>query len=166
MIKRWMNRFKMRKYVSRAKKQAARVGVGLKVNGSSSFSGNTYLGDHDNFNGMVIKGSGKVSIGDYFHSGKDCLMITSFHNYDNGDAIPYDKTVISKPIEIGDYVWIGDRVIILGGASIGEGAIIQAGSVVVDDIPPYAVAGGHPAKVFKYRDIEHFNELKKQGKFH
>lgn len=48
----------------------------------------------------------------------------------------------------------------------GEGAIIQAGAVVVKDIPPYAIAGGNPAKVFKYRDKEHYETLKAQGKFH
>ena len=49
---------------------------------------------------------------------------------------------------------------------IGEGAIIQAGSTVVKDIEKYGIAGGHPAKVFKYRDIDHYEKLKKEGKFH
>jgi len=53
-----------------------------------------------------------------------------------------------------------------GNITIGEGAIIQAGSVVVSDIPKYAIAGGDPAKVFKYRDIEHYEKLKKEKKFH
>ena len=47
---------------------------------------------------------------------------------------------------------------------IGEGAIIQAGAVVHGEIPPYAIVGGNPAKVFKYRDIEHFQKLKAEGK--
>jgi chloramphenicol O-acetyltransferase type B len=128
---------------------------------------NTILGNNVNFNGMKIKGNGKVIIGNNFHSGEDCLMITSFHKYDFGDAIPYDsEKYIDKDIVIEDNVWLGDRVIILGGVTIGEGAIIQAGSVVVKDIPKYAVAGGHPAKVFKYRNIEHYEKLKKEGKFH
>jgi acetyltransferase-like isoleucine patch superfamily enzyme len=50
--------------------------------------------------------------------------------------------------------------------TVGEGSIIQAGSVVVKDIPKYAIAGGHPAKVFKYRDIEHYKKLKMENKFH
>ncbi|GHV46300.1 hypothetical protein FACS1894204_07620 [Synergistales bacterium] len=53
-----------------------------------------------------------------------------------------------------------------GKRYIGEGAIIQAGSVVVSDIPPYAIAGGAPAKVFKYRNREHFERLKAEGKYH
>ncbi len=55
---------------------------------------------------------------------------------------------------------------ILPGTKIGEGAIIQGGAVVHGEIPPYAIAGGNPAKVFKYRDIEHFKKLKAEGKFH
>ena len=139
----------------------------LKVNRLSVVTKNTYLGKNVNFNGMKIKGNGKVIIGSNFHSGEDCLMITSFHKYDGGNAIPYDsKENIDKDIIIEDNVWLGDRVIILGGVKIGEGAIIQAGSVVVKDIPKYAIAGGHPAKVFKYRDIKHYEKLKKEGKFH
>ena len=93
------------------------------------------------------------------------MIITQNHNYE-GDAIPYDTTLIIKDVVIGNNVWLGNRVIILGGVTIGEGAIIQAGAVVVKDIPPYAIAGGNPAKVFKYRDKEHYEALKALGKFH
>ena len=115
---------------------------------------------------MKIQGSGNVIIGDNFHSGIECMIITSIHNYDKGNAIPYDDTIISKDVIIEDNVWLGNRVIILPGVRLGEGSIIQAGSVVVNDIPKYAIAGGHPAKVFKNRDIEHYEKLKKEGKFH
>ena len=49
---------------------------------------------------------------------------------------------------------------------VGEGAIIQAGSVVCKDIPAYAIVGGHPAVPFKYRDQKHYEKLKEEGKFH
>ncbi|WZL73680.1 acyltransferase [Clostridiaceae bacterium 35-E11] len=148
------------------KRKVKSVGSRLKVNKKSLVTQNTHLGVNVNFNGLKITGLGEVRIGDNFHSGEDCIFITEFHNYDNGNAIPYDNTSIIKKITIDDNVWIGNRVIILGGITIGEGAIIQAGSVVVSDIPPYAIAGGHPAKVFKYRDIDHYNKLKKMKKFH
>ena len=138
----------------------------IKVNGKTKVTTNTFLGHNVNFNGMDIQGKGKVVIGDNFHSGKECMIITDVHNYDKGNSIPYDDTYIVKNVTIEDNVWLGSRVIILGGVTIGEGAIIQAGSVVVKSIPPYAIAGGHPAKVFSYRDIDHYNELKKMKKFH
>jgi chloramphenicol O-acetyltransferase type B len=138
----------------------------LTVNNYSKVTKNTLLGNNVNFNGMKIKGNATVSIGDNFHSGEECLMITDIHNYDTGNKIPYDTTYIKKDIYIEDNVWLGDRVIVLGGVTIGEGSIIQAGSVVVSDIQKYAIAGGHPAKVFKQRDINHYLKLKKEKRFH
>lgn len=137
----------------------------VRANARTWVTRNTVLGSNVNFNGMEITGGGKVVIGDNFHSGPGCLFITEFHNYDEGKAIPYDETTIIKDVEVGDNVWLGSRVVVLGGVSIGEGAIIQAGSVVVKDVPPCAIAGGHPAKVFKYRDVEHYERLKAEGKF-
>ena len=105
-------------------------------------------------------------IGDNFHSGKGVLLINSYHKYNDADAIPYDtKEMIDKDIIIEDNVWIGDRAIILGGITIGEGAIIQAGAVVVKDIEKYGIAGGNPARVFKYRNIESYERLKNRGCF-
>jgi len=80
--------------------------------------------------------------------------------------MPYDNTYINKPVTIEANVWIGHNVTVLGGVAIGEGAVLQACSVVVDDIPPLSVAGGNPAKVFKKRDTFHYNQLKSGGKFH
>ena len=60
------------------------------------------------------------------------------------------------PIEIGHDVWIGNRAIIMDGISVGTGAVIAANSVVTKDVPPYAIVGGVPARVLRYR----FNENK------
>ena len=114
---------------------------------------------------MKITGNGNVTIGDNFHSGGGILILTSNHNYDTGVAIPYDNTMIDGDVIIEDNVWLGQNVTILQGVRIGEGAIIQAGSVVVSDIEPCVIAGGHPAKVFKKRNEEHYYELRNQGKF-
>jgi chloramphenicol O-acetyltransferase type B len=143
---------------------AQEVGENCKVNHYSKVTKNTVLANNVSFNGMRITGKGKVSIGQYFHSGEDCLMITDTHNYE-GTMIPYDATDRVRNIIIDDFVWLGSRVTILGGVCIGEGAIIQAGAVVVHDIPAYAIAGGNPATVFKYRDKEHFVELKNKGAY-
>ena len=56
-----------------------------------------------------------------------------------------------KVVTIGNDVWVGKRVMVMGGVSIGDGAVIAAGAVVTKDVPPYAVVGGVPARVIKYR---------------
>lgn len=138
----------------------------LHVNFYSRFNQQTIVGENCHFNGFIIRGNGKVTIGDNFHSGQSCLVINSNHQYDNANAIPYDTTLkIDKAVTIEENVWIGDRVLILGGVTIGEGAIIQAGSVVSQNISKYAIAGGNPAVAFKYRDIVQYKRLKEEKKF-
>jgi acetyltransferase-like isoleucine patch superfamily enzyme len=67
-------------------------------------------------------------------------------------------------VTIGNDVWIGARVVIIDGVKIGDGAIIAAGAVVTKDVPPYAIIGGVPAKIIKYRfskaKIDELLELK------
>lgn len=87
--------------------------------------------------------------GNNFHSGERCRIITSDYNFDGGRAIPYDDTNIAKEIVIGDNVWFGDSVLVVGNVTIGEGAIV----------------GGNPARILMYRDMEHYNRLKAEGRF-
>ena len=129
------------------RRRAASVGAALRVNGRSRVTPQTILGNNVNFNGLVIAGCGVVQIGNNFHSGEECVILSEIHDY-NGDALPYDHNRIPRPVTIGDNVWLGRRVMVLGGVTIGDGAIIQAGSVVVSDIPRLSIAGGDPAKVF------------------
>jgi acetyltransferase-like isoleucine patch superfamily enzyme len=166
LLRRIHRTFNKKYYTWVAQKTVARYTPPLRVHGRTKLTPNTYLGKNVNFNGTSIQGNGKVTIGDNFHSGEEILFLTQIHNYDEGEAIPYDHTVIVKDITIEDNVWLGTRVTILGGVTIGEGAIIQAGAVVVKDVPKYGIAGGNPATTFKYRDQEHYERLKKEGKFH
>ena len=100
------------------------------------------------------------SIGDFFLCGgashpMDWLS-TSSAFYSGGNVV--NKTKLAKyqipPTKqtiIGNDVWVGLRVTIIAGVTIGNGAIIGAGSVVTHDVPPYAIVAGVPAKVVKYR---------------
>lgn len=59
-----------------------------------------------------------------------------------------------RPVRIGDYAWLGMNCLVLKGVTIGEGALVGAGSVVTRDVPPFCLAGGAPARVLKRLDGE------------
>ncbi|WP_255547659.1 acyltransferase [Mucilaginibacter sp. dw_454] len=88
----------------------------------------------------------KVSIGNYTQTAKDLLIIAGSH--DTGSLRPLS----SQQVVIGSGCWIGARVTIIGGVSIGKGVIIGAGSLVNKDIPDFAIAAGNPAKIIRFRN--------------
>lgn len=116
--------------------------------------------------GTFIECSGGVKIGKYFHTGRALTIFSTNHSYTSHEMIPYDTKEIICPVEIKDFVWCGANVTIVPGVTIGEGAVIGAGAVVTKDVPDYAVVGGNPAKVIKYRDIEIFKKLKSEKKYY
>lgn len=91
-------------------------------------------------------------------------MFYSTKNQAGKSFTQIDKIIESKPISIGNDVFIGANVTVLDGVTINDGAIIGAGAVVVNDIPPYAIAVGVPAKIVKYRftpeEIDNFLKIK------
>lgn len=104
--------------------------------------------DHSNIGiDAKIGGEGRVIIGRHVMMGPECIISTQNHKY---TAEGFEGPDVGDVI-IGDYVWIGARVIILKGVAIGEKAIIGAGAVVTKDVPPYAIVGGVPARVIKMR---------------
>lgn len=82
----------------------------------------------------------------FFSNANQCL--TSFTNENLFNEY---RRVDGYSCMVGNDVWIGSNVIILGGITIGNGAIVAAGALVNKDVPPYAIVGGVPAKVIKYR---------------
>ncbi|EDM43237.1 chloramphenicol acetyltransferase [unidentified eubacterium SCB49] len=133
--------------------------TGVFIAKNSYIPRGTIVGDGTRINGSCqIKGAGKVVFGKYCAIGENLKIITSNHNH-NDINLQYalQKKIglpikpISKPVKIGHNVWIGDSVIILPGVIVGNGAVIAAGSIVTKDVPAYAIVGGIPAKVIKYR---------------
>jgi acetyltransferase-like isoleucine patch superfamily enzyme len=115
-----------------------------------------------------VKGRGKATVGNFCAFGQDIKFILSNHNYQYPSiqytlynrifgALPYEKR--SGTIHVGHDVWIGDNVVVLPNVKIGNGACIGAGAVVTRDIPDFAIVGGNPAKLIKYRFSE--NQIKK-----
>lgn len=148
-----------------ARRKVARHGVGFTVNFPCLFSSTTEIGDYCHFNGMKVRGIGRLVIGDYFHSGDEILVITQNHNYRNPRVLPYDEGLVARDVKVGNYVWVGSRVILLPGAELGDGCIVQAGAVVSGRFPPNAILGGNPAVVIRYRDAEVVQRLVAQGRF-
>ena len=80
-----------------------------------------------------------------------CAFFSYDHGIEPGQEI-FGQPLTSKgPIIIGEDAWLGTRVTVLSGVTIGRGAVVGAGSVVVCDIPDNAIAAGSPARVIKYR---------------
>lgn len=130
----------------------------------STLSGDINLGCRTSIYGpntQILSKINPIFIGKYCSIASGVLIIEYAHNlkrvstyYLNqnvfGGSVNDDLT--SKgPIHIGNDVWIGANSIVLGGVTIGNGAVIAAGSIVNKDVPPYAIVVGNPAKIIKYR---------------
>ena len=148
------------------KSKAAKFSKGFKCgyDFKCAISKKTYIDENVSIGSCYVMGAGKFCIGKNTYIAPMLKVITDNHNY-KGEAIPFDKTVVPKDVIIEENCWLGMNVTLLPGTIIREGAIIQAGSIVHGEIPPLAIAGGNPAKVFKYRDKEHYNKLKSEEKF-
>ena len=144
------------------RRRAKSCGRNLLVLGPGvNVTGNTTIGDGAGFGKRVkIFGDGPVSIGRRAVLAEDTVVYTQVHDYDHSDVLPFGWGFTYPETSIGDYAWIGIKCIVLPGARIGEGAIVQAGSVVMGVVPPCAIVAGNPAKVIGWRDIDHYNKLK------
>lgn len=106
------------------------------------------VGDHfvGNFN-LTILDEAPVTIGSHVYIGPNVGIYTVHHAL---LAEQRNEGIMqSRPVEIHDNVWIGGNVVILRGVTIGEGAVIGAGSVVTHDIPPRVIAAGNPCRVLR-----------------
>lgn len=91
-------------------------------------------------------------IGDNVLMGPDVVILTLNHKHsDLSKPIGWQGMNPRQKVIIGNNVWLGQRVMIMPGVTIGEGSIIAAGAVVTKDVEPYSIYGGVPAKLLKYR---------------
>lgn len=92
-----------------------------------------------------------IKIGNFVMIGSNCLFATINHGFDDWQKPMIFQKIEHKPIIIEDDVWIGARATILGGVTIGRGAIVAAGAVVTKDVAPYTIVVGVPAKPLRER---------------
>ncbi len=98
-----------------------------------------------------INARGGVSIGDDTILGPYCVIHSANHRMDQLDVPLQFQGHEPQEVHIGKNVWLGARVTVLPGVSIGDNAVVGAGAVVTKDICPYAVAVGNPAHVIRMR---------------
>lgn len=144
------------------RRKAKSCGSNLLVLGEGvNVTSRTVIGDGVCFGkNVVVRGDGSVFLGKRVSIAEDTVIYTQIHDYDHGDDLPFGWTFTYPETKIDAYAWIGLRCLVMPGAHIGEGAIVQAGSVVMGKVPPCAIVAGNPAKVIGWRDVEHYNRLK------
>ena len=95
----------------------------------------------------LLYGHGGIRIGRDALLANDVQLICGNHTFAQREVAIRDQPTEEKPIAIGADVWLGASAIVLGGVTIGHGAVVGAGAVVTQDLPPYSIARGVPARV-------------------
>ncbi len=101
---------------------------------------------------VYLYSADKITIGSKVAISDGAFICTASH-----DISYASRPLTTAPITIEDGVWIGARAFIMPGVTIGEGAVVAAGAVVTKNVEPWAVVGGNPAKVLKYRELKDFS---------
>ena len=132
----------LRKITGRAIDPTVRVFAPLHVNYGPgvSFGHDCFL----NF-GCTLLALGGITIEDDAFIGPHCVLATEYHPEDPATR----HSLLTKPIVVGRNAWLGAGVTVLAGVTIGENAIVAAGSVVTKDVPANMVVAGTPAKVIR-----------------
>lgn len=126
-------------------------GKNVNFEHGARFDSDLSIGDGSGV-GIRCSLGGSVRIGENVMMGPECVLLAHNHSFDRLD-IPMCQQGFDeeKPVRIGNDVWIGTRVIILPGVTVGDHSVIGAGAVVTKDVPPWSVVGGVPAKILKMR---------------
>lgn len=129
-----------------------KLGRNVNIEHGAEFDARLVVGDNSSV-GVDSTVLGPVRIGRDVMMGPECVIITRNHHHSRTDIPMIQQGYESyRPVSIGDDVWIGRRVTILPGVTVGNGAILSAGAVITKDVESYAIVGGVPAHVIKMRD--------------
>lgn len=129
-----------------------KFGRNVNVEKGAVFADDLSIGDNSGIGVNSLISSG-VTIGNDVMMGPDCMIFTQNHSTTDTTAPMWRQGFTEKRnVRIGNDVWIGARVIILPGVTIGDGAVIGAGSIVTHDVNPYTIVAGNPARVIRRRN--------------
>jgi acetyltransferase-like isoleucine patch superfamily enzyme len=100
--------------------------------------------------GVMVAAAELVEIGDHCMFANGCFVTDANHRFEDPDKpVPWQGFTSKGPTRVDDNVWCGVNVVITSGVTVGHRSVIGANSVVTQDVPPFAVAAGVPAKVLK-----------------
>jgi acetyltransferase-like isoleucine patch superfamily enzyme len=108
------------------------------------------IGDHVDLNPYVVI-FGKVTIGTYSMIAPHVMLAGGDHQFEDRTRPMRNQGDTCLGIVIEDDVWIGANAVVVDGVRIGKGAVVGGGAVVTKNVQPYAIVGGNPAKLIKYR---------------
>jgi acetyltransferase-like isoleucine patch superfamily enzyme len=110
--------------------------------------GNVVIGDHTRV-GLHNTIIGPVTIGNHVNLAQGIIVTALNHNFEDPDKRIDEQGVSTKPVTIGNDIWIGANAVILPGVTIGDHSVVAAGAVVTKDVPPHSLVAGVPAKIIK-----------------
>lgn len=141
-------RYWMAKHFLRYCGKNVNIGKGARIDSDISIGDYSGIGANSILDGSII-------IGNNVMMGKECIILHHNHRFDRLD-VPMSQQGFyeSKPVCIGNDVWIGIRVTILPGVMVGDHSVIGAGAVVTKNVPEYAIVGGNPARILRMRNEE------------
>ncbi len=146
-----------------------RVHAGVRIAGNVHIGDNVRIGSYTYINtytsgaihigndvligslSHIVSGHARVEIGDHCIFAPGVYISDSFHDTEHVDILTKHSTIISQAVTIGKNVWLGVDVVVLKGATIGEGSVIGAKALVNRFIGDYSIAIGIPAEVIKIR---------------
>lgn len=157
----WAHLFKLVNYYNYshvAPLRAMKIGPGAAISPNVYFSNperitagrGLRLGAHCKL--WAGPGTGRIVLGDDVLFGPEVMITAANYRFNDGHPVN-DQAMDEGDVVIGNDVWLGTRVMVLPGVTIGDGAIVGAGSVVTKDIPAMAVAVGVPARIVGQRQV-------------
>ena len=136
-----------------ARRWGAKIGDGCRINRLTTLflAENIQVGDDTIINDCLLQAWALIKIGNNVIINDGVILLTGSHNVHS----PTFEGKL-KPIHIGNYAWIATNAMILGGVTVGEGAVVGAGAVVREDVPPYGIVIGNPSQLVGYRRCKAF----------
>lgn len=110
--------------------------------------GDVIIGDHTRV-GLHNTIIGPVTIGSHVNLAQGITVTALNHNFEESSKRIDEQGVTTKPVIIGNDIWIGANAVLLPGVTIGDHSVVAAGAVVTKDVPPHSLVAGVPAKIIK-----------------